>query len=188
VANRWFVGIYSALVTALAVIAVLQIWSQAKEFEGGGSSTPVEVDVLWFSVTTTENTVVLIYVAALGALGASIAALRAVARWSAGRSASGERLWDRAYTWWYLVRPLIGSGLAIIVYLALVGTLLGGLGTGDSLNIAGIGAIAALAGLFSKMALAKLQEVFKTVFSVQGTDPDQTPSEREDDGGPTVGG
>jgi hypothetical protein len=72
---------------------------------------------------------------------------------------------DKAWNWWYLIRPFVGAGLAVLTYLLVRGQLLGLNGSSTALNPYGIAGVAALAGLFSKQAVSKLAEVFDTLFA-----------------------
>lgn len=79
------------------------------------------------------------------------------------------------YSWipWYIMRPFIGSGLALIFYILLRAGLFSNLSLGEAntekinINPFGLMAIACLAGLFSKQATDKLREVFETLFQIK---------------------
>lgn len=62
------------------------------------------------------------------------------------------------------LRPFIGSALALLVYFAARGGLISGNAGAKDLSPYGIGALAALAGMFSKQATDKLREVFENLF------------------------
>ena len=77
---------------------------------------------------------------------------------------------------YYLLMPVEGAGLALLVFLPLrVGVLTpsaGGATSAESLNLLSIYAFAGLTGLFSKQALKKLGEIFATVFGqIRAKDP-----------------
>lgn len=71
----------------------------------------------------------------------------------------------QSWGWWYVMRPGIGSALAIIVYFVLRAGLITGAGqqATANLNPFGIASVAALSGMFSKQALQKLREVFEQI-------------------------
>ncbi|NJN27960.1 MAG: hypothetical protein HC819_19300 [Cyclobacteriaceae bacterium] len=76
------------------------------------------------------------------------------------------------YSWvpWYILRPFIGSALAIAFYVLVRGGLLSvteNAGEEIPLNPHGILAVSILAGLFSKQAIDKLREVFETLFQLK---------------------
>ena len=74
---------------------------------------------------------------------------------------------ERSLFWWYVLRFLIGAALALILYFALRGGLIGTDGTSTDVNPYGVAALSALAGLFSKQATDKLSEVFDTFFQTR---------------------
>jgi hypothetical protein len=112
-----------------------------------------------------ESALILLVILA-GALGAYIHASTSFAKYV------GTRRFARSWYWWYLSRLPIGSGLALIVYFALRGGLVGGDATSKQVNPYGVAALAALAGLFSRQAVDKLGEVFETFFRTRAEDRD----------------
>jgi hypothetical protein len=76
----------------------------------------------------------------------------------------GNRRLALSWGWWYILRPFIGSTLALILYCLVRGGLItGSTGAGD-LSPFGFAAIAGMAGMFSKQATDKLKEVFESLF------------------------
>lgn len=95
----------------------------------------------------------------------------------------GNRSFSASWAWWYILKPLIGMVLAVVFYLIVRGGLLSaGAGLGK-LNVYGIVALAAMAGMFAKQATDKLSEVFDTVFRTRPGDGD---SKRKDALEPTA--
>ena len=86
----------------------------------------------------------------------------------------GNQQFGPSWLLWYLLRPLVGVCLALVVYFAMRGGLLSMVLSGDvakdaqNINPFGIAAIAGLTGMFSKQAADKLAEVFNTLFKSQG--------------------
>jgi hypothetical protein len=76
----------------------------------------------------------------------------------------GNRTFRLTWIPWYLLHPLLGSGLALIFYLSVRGGFFMTGTKGSDVNPYGITAVAALVGLFSKQATNKLAEVFDTLF------------------------
>ena len=69
-----------------------------------------------------------------------------------------------SWTWWYLLRPLIGSALAVIGYFLLAGGYISAVGT-DTNNLLKIGVMAAgLIGLYEEQACVKIGEIFAALF------------------------
>lgn len=103
---------------------------------------------------TTERRLILIALLA-GAIGSCIHALQSLAAFI-----GNEQLY-RSWKTWYLVRPVIGMSLALIVYFAARGTQM--LGAEAGAEPFGTAALAGLSGMFSKQATEKLEEVFSTL-------------------------
>jgi hypothetical protein len=79
----------------------------------------------------------------------------------------GNRLLARSWIWWYILRVLVGSSLALLFYFVIRGGFLSAGTDSSDINPYGIAAISGLVGLFSKQATDKLSEVFDTAFSVE---------------------
>jgi hypothetical protein len=77
----------------------------------------------------------------------------------------GNRQLRLSWIWWYILRALVGSSLALLFYFAIRGGFFTGTSTED-INPYGIAAVAGLVGLFSKQATDKLRELFDTAFRV----------------------
>jgi hypothetical protein len=81
----------------------------------------------------------------------------------------GNKSFAPSWAWWYVLRPFIGMGIAAIFYLVLRGglVLLSGPFDLKTINQYGIGAFAALSGLFSKQATDKLSDIFDNLFKTE---------------------
>jgi hypothetical protein len=106
----------------------------------------------------TPDSVLVLLVLLAGSIGAYIHVATSFAEFV------GVRSFARSWFWWYMLRLPIGAALAVILYFALRGGLLAADGDSNAVNPYGVGALAALAGLFSKQAADKLSEVFDTAF------------------------
>ncbi len=71
--------------------------------------------------------------------------------------------------WSYLIRPLQGAALALIVYFTLRGGYLGQ-DQNAPVNPYGVAALSALVGLFTRHAVSKLTDVFDTLFGKPNED------------------
>lgn len=83
----------------------------------------------------------------------------------------GNQAFEFRWTWWYLLRMVVGGSLALIFYFLLRGGLISPAADGATnagLNPYGLVAVGALAGMFSKQATDKLREVFDTLFKTTG--------------------
>jgi hypothetical protein len=69
--------------------------------------------------------------------------------------------------WWYVLRPWIGSALALVVYFVLRAGLITGSGdAGSAMNPHGVAALSGLSGMFSPQATEKLREIFENICAV----------------------
>ena len=139
-------GLYLVgLATGLGV-ALIRLFDSIPS--SNGTLVPSELDLI-------------LLVVIVGALGSYVHAATSFA------SYVGNRRLARSWLWWYLLRPFIGSGLAVIFYFAVrAGLLQSGAGT-ESLSIFGVAALAGLTGMFSKQATDKLRQLFDNLFSVR---------------------
>ncbi len=161
--RRWVFafGVYLILLNLLLLYVLLRLWP---------GQVPMKVDHLsvklipgvWEPEVWTEVRF-LALVAVAGALGSYIHLTTSFVDYL------GNRQFVKSWKWWYVLRPFIGSVLAVIVYFAARGGLIaGGTGAGD-LSPYGVAALAGLTGMFSKQATDKLREVFENLFKTQPT-------------------
>ena len=107
----------------------------------------------------------LLAVIALGALGGCIHGLASLT----AHKSRGDL--QRAWRAFYLGRPFIGAGMAVMTYLVLVSGVMG-FNVENELVIL---TWSALAGLYSEPALVKLKEVFATIFKSNDSNTTKTP-------------
>lgn len=100
----------------------------------------------------------LVLIIICGGIGATIHALRSFTAHAAAGSLT------RRWVWWYFGRPFDGAVIALTFYLVLRGGV-GGLKEGEASTPYAFAAIAVLTGMFSEQAIAKLKDIFETVFS-----------------------
>ena len=111
---------------------------------------------------------ILLMVILMGTLGGFLHLTSSLAKYV------GNRQLLRSWVIYYLLMPVEGPALAVVVYLLLRVGVLNASSTGQdtgNLNFVGIYGFSVLAGIFSKQALEMLANVFNTVFAkVQGKD------------------
>ncbi len=133
---------------------------------------------LQFDVHTSLDERLIFLVIVAGALGSYIHAATSFADYV------GNRKLANSWLWWYILRPFIGVALALVFYFVVRAGFLTG-GAGD-VNPYGVATLGALAGMFSKQATDKLEEVFTTIFRPA---PGKGDAKRGDKlGAPTVSG
>lgn len=122
------------------------------------ANRPVLLSYLWWRTTVTKPSVFVIISFVGGALGGT---LHGIASLTAHVSHAD---FDRRWTMWYLVNPLVGASLAT-VFLCVLQAGLGGQAAPTTGGLYGIAAVATLVGLFSRHALRKLKEIFDVAFA-----------------------
>jgi hypothetical protein len=162
------------LLTTLLLIAIVFLWDQATgnapapknqtaaaalEKPKAAGEKPVE---------PISEGIVLTMVILLGALGGSLHLVSSLVKFI------GNRQLKRSWLPYYLAMPFTGAGLAPVVYMLLRVGLITPSGTSTTggagfanLNLMAIYAFAVMTGLFSRVALDKLGEVFGTIFRTQ---------------------
>lgn len=205
--SPWLLGVYLLALTLLGICASIQIWpvvesapsstavagteSQSVTAADAGDRTgnageqsdeeapaveAASVSVLGAKLNLTPSQATLVLVGVLGVVGASLDALRNLA------SFVGLGTFRSSWSLWYVLRPVIGLVLAVVVYIALVAGLIGLSDPTQSINAWGAAAVGALTGLFAKDALVKLAEVARTLFGAKA-EPQQVGGEGTADGG-----
>lgn len=157
-AGPLLISLLALLFLLLGVLGLYTLWRLWPSTGTEDAAASSEVGFLWWTFSASREQVLQIIVAALGALGALLHGIRSFARYV------GERLLYRSWLLFYLMLPLVGAIIAIIVYLVLRAGLVGA-GQITDTNLFGFAAVSALVGLFSAQAAEKLKEVFETIFT-----------------------
>jgi len=158
----WILTVLLAVVVIAAIDVVLSIWPSDATV-----NVPVtKVPILWgsFLVNITANDRMMLISILMGVIGAMVHAMTSFADFV------GNRRLVRSWLPWYFMRPMIGGGLALFFYVGFrAGLLTTSIAQGD-INPFGVAAIGGLAGMFSKQATDKLNEVFTTAFKTSAGD------------------
>lgn len=179
--NIWViaVGTVLAIVIGVALFAsLINLWPAVDNATTTGASAAKSTEYhvrLFFAtvkVTVNSSTALLLLVIIVGALGSLIHAATSFADFV------GNRRFYSSWIVWYLMRLVVGSALAVLLYFAFRGGFFSGSAQSTAVNPYGLAALAGLAGLFSKQATDKLREVFTTLFRVQAGEGD---GQRKDD-------
>lgn len=104
------------------------------------------------------NTILLILVASMGFLGNMVHIA------SSFTSFVGNGTFEKRWLLWYCVKPFTAAGLSVIIYFVIRAGFMGYGSDASSVNLYGILALSALAGLFTDNATLKLKEVFDVIF------------------------
>ena len=166
-------GVYTAP-SSIAGQQTISIGATVKD-ASGKSQTAKPASIVLLPPGGPDERHVLIMIVLMGALGGCL-------HWLSGFAFFvGNREFMRSWIAYYLLMPLEGASLAIIVYLLLrVGILaptsVSGQAT-SNLNTVGLYAFSGLTGIYSKQALVSLGEVFNVIFAkVKAKDESKTES------------
>jgi hypothetical protein len=131
--------------------------SKAAEDQKAAKIYPVElIGGIKFHASFDGRLILIVLIA--GGLGAYVHAASSLADYV------GNQKFATSWILWYLLRPFIGMSLALVLYVVVRAGFISVTAASSDINIYGIAAIAAMAGLFSKQAADKLNEVFTTAF------------------------
>jgi hypothetical protein len=175
-------GVVILLLGATLLYSLIQVWPAAQAGKAP-AKLAASTKITWFGrhyAPTPESALLLIVVLA-GALGAFLHVATSFSDYV------GNRRLMRSWTWFYVLRPLVGASLAVIFYFAILGGLFTSQGT-SALNPYGIAALSALVGLFSKQATNKLQQIFDTAFAVAKGEGDDARADSIGNPKPTIVG
>jgi hypothetical protein len=158
--GRTVLGVVMLLLGGAVLYLMIALWPAVQEAAKAGTGKKT---VTWFGWdwTPTPDAALLALVVLSSALGSYVHAAVSFTDYV------GNRLLARSWVWWYLLRVLVGSSLALLFYFVIRGGFLGAGTQSSDINPYGIAAISGLVGLFSKQATDKLSEVFDTAFAVE---------------------
>ena len=159
---RRILAVYYMLLPLLLVYLLFKVFPPNPW--GTWGAQPIVFLTSRFTIWTTLEERLILLVVSAGALGSYIHSATSYSDYR------GNQEFGPSWLLWYLLRPLVGVCLALIVYFAMRGGLLSMVLSGDvakeaqNINPFGIAAISGLTGMFSKQAADKLAEVFTTLF------------------------
>jgi len=149
-------GIYLIILNLLLLYLLLRLWPGQVPLKADHLTVTL-IPGVWTPEVWTEVRF-LVLVAVAGALGSFIHLATSFADYL------GNRRFVKSWKWWYVLRPFIGSALAVIVYFVARGGLISGVAGAGDLSPYGVTGIAGLTGMFSKQAADKVREVFENLF------------------------
>lgn len=146
-------GLALTFLAVFALTAIVAVWPAGFAGDAGPA-----VSILFGTRKLPRETDLLLIAMAFGALGSFLHLAKSFATFVGNRALVGSWLW------WYCLQPLVGIGLAVVFYVMVRGGLLSSGASAADISPCGPGGICGLAGMFSKQATDKLNEVFSTMF------------------------
>jgi len=163
-----FFGWYHLFLALLFIYVLVKIWPPTIPPKDELRS----VQLLWGFVnfTVSSETQMILVVILTGALGSYVHAATSFVNFTGTRSIVAS------WRWWYVLRPFIGSALALgFFFVVRAGFFAPSAGT-TNFNLVGFAAMSFLVGMFTRQATAKLAELFDTMFRVRSeAEPHYTP-------------
>ncbi len=149
-------GIYLIVLAVVLAFLIISFWPGKEEWEN-------EVILLGLKFEMSAEVRLLFLVLLIGAFGSFVHAATSFVTYVGNKSLTPS------WMWWYVLRPFIGMGIAAIFYFVIRGGLVALSANVEWQNLSpyGIGAFAALSGMFSKQAADKLSDIFDNLFKTQ---------------------
>jgi len=159
-------AVYSVAILAIIIYFFIAVWPSTPK-DAPLNSTVSRVITLYGTgvhFPIGAETSLLFIMLFSGIIGACVFSLFAISH-----HVAADKDFSRVWEAWYLLRPFVGGGLALIFYLVLRGGVLNLGSSVSNLNLVALAAAAALVGMFSEQAMHKLQDVADGLF---GSAPD----------------
>lgn len=164
------ITIYLLLFSILLLYGLVQFWPSPTPTSAGSPSVSPVTFFLWIFPISDEVRLILI-VAMAGALGGMVASLRSL-YWYVGNR---ELVW--AWMLMYVLRPFVGTTLAIVFYFVIRGGLFSAQAKIIDTSPFGFAGLSGLVGLFSEQAVLKLKEMAETLLSKPSPGANAKPQE-----------
>lgn len=168
-ATTWDVIVLVAVLLLLAAVSatvLMQAWPQPSP-QGGNAERTIRTRILIWTPSLARDTRLFLVVTSIGGLGSLIHVLRSAYEYV------GNRRLRRSWLLMYLLEPLVGASLALVVYCVLRGGLTTSMASSGDINPYGVASVAALVGMFSRQTVDKLSIVFNTLLTPPRESTDQ---------------
>jgi len=154
-----FFGSYHLVLALLLIYVLVKVWPPAIPPKDEVRNVRFLWGLLSFNVSSEAQMILVVILT--GALGSYVHAATSFVNFTGARSIVAS------WRWWYLLRPFIGSALALgFFFVVRAGFFAPSAGTAN-FNLVGFAAMAFLVGMFTRQATAKLAELFDTLFRVR---------------------
>jgi hypothetical protein len=161
--GRTILGVYMVVLSMLLGYLVFALWPRMSP-DTSGNIPQSTINLFSYDLSVSTEIRFILLVMTVGALGSYIQAATSFADYV------GNRRIYTSWVWWYILRPFVGSSLALIFYFAIRGGLLSAGAEAKDISPFGIAAAAGLVGMFSKQATDKLRELFDNLFRTEKPD------------------
>lgn len=156
-AGRLLLVLYVIGLGVLAALTAVWAWRVVERAAVAPVALPVRY--VWFDLSVSAESSIFLVVVSFGVLGSVVHVATSLS------SYLGNGRFRGSWATWYLLRPLIAAALATVAYVTFRAGFLSADASAETVNLFGVAAISALAGLFSKQVADKLEDVMNVVFS-----------------------
>jgi hypothetical protein len=165
-AERWAIGIWIVMLSALGLINLSWAWALAERLSG--SKTGVRTHWLGQAFTPQKASILLLVVVLSAVLGSCATLALTFAH------RAGYGMLERGWGWWYITRPFTASIIGVLAFALLQAGFFGSSNATSSGLLAAV-AIGGLAGLFTDQLLQKMRTALGlTAFLKSAKDPGET--------------
>jgi hypothetical protein len=178
--NYSWIGIYLMVMAVIMAYLLYQLWPNFTADTDGDMMVEKSYHLFGKLYTVADESRWLLIVILAGALGSYVHATTSFVTFV------GNRSLVKSWTWWYILRPFIGSSLALIFYFVIRGGFFSASSDATQVNIYGIAAISGMVGMFSKNATDKLKEVFDNLFKTEKGQGDDARADKLEDKNPVT--
>jgi len=174
------VAIYTIVIFLVAILSLLAVWPRNSNELAMNATTTTRTVTFLFGIGGPSGVAMgpeLILAATMvlaGVVGAGAFSLYAISL-----HLGPQQDFDKAWTGWYLLRPLVGAGLALIVYVLVRGGILSVGADLKDLNFLGFTGICFLVGLFAEHAMQKLNDLADTTFGKTHDESSRSKTEKD---------
>jgi len=168
--GKLVITIYLLLFSILLLYGLVQFWPVTTSTSGGTSSASPVTFFFW-TISISDEVRLILIVAMAGALGGLVHSLRSL-YWYVGNR---ELVWS--WMLMYVLRPFVGTTLALVFYFVIRGGLFSPQAKITDTSPFGFAGLAGLIGLFSEQAVLKLKEVAETLLSKPSPGTNAKPQE-----------
>lgn len=153
------VSAYTIIVFLVSAYFLLSIWPATTGELALNSTRAVTLLGIGITFSLGPETTLLFVIMLSGIIGACAFSFFAIS-YHLGAKNDFDKVWEA----WYVLRPILGAGLALVIYLLLRGGVLTIGADLNSLNLVGVAGISGLAGMFSEQATRMLRNLADTAF------------------------
>jgi len=171
------VSVYTIIVFVVVAYFLIDVWPANTEdlaLNATRSVTLYPTDVSFSLGAETSLIFVMIF---SGIIGACVFSFFAISH-----HLGAEKDFDKVWEAWYLLRPVVGAGLALVFYFLLRGGVLTIGADLKNLNLVGVASLAGLVGMFSEQAMIRLEALADTLLGTAPGDEKKKTSKPETGG------